>query len=247
MNKSPIPHLSVAQAQPFVQDPNYKKFKDTIFCVSCGYVATNPIVSAGCRHTVCETCLNNCVSMSGQGFLQSKSVKCKQCGSCWFVTESTRTDPTLLTIIDSIVFHCMAGSCKWQGTRSELVKHVEECVHLYHCKCDTIILRDFIPEHEFQCRRTLINCSCSRVIAPDRLSQHMKEECPHAIVTCSAKSYGCLWNGIRESFKFHADECSTLKLCRKLIEKDACIQQLKTENKSLKRKLKELSSTETEK
>jgi len=104
------------------------------------------------------------------------------------------------------------NTCGTKLSRNEVNHHIEavcsrRIVSCPHCQIKVVAGK--LEEHIDRCQRFPVSCpnACSdQVIPREELDRHIESECPKAVVACTYKELGCIFEGTRESLRTHMDQ-----------------------------------------
>ncbi|KAI8380395.1 hypothetical protein BD560DRAFT_388136 [Blakeslea trispora] len=143
-----------------------------------------------------------------------------------------------------IMASCELEECKELLLRKDLPRHAETCKYrvLQCTMCKENMCSYELEDHYEHCPSETITCQYCHTSRPrSEYSSHVND-CPQCIVFCDHVEFGCSWSNERQLLKEHLSHCSyeTIKSFlhqHKATEKSLKheIQQLHTENESLKR------------
>jgi len=141
-----------------------------LLCCICYDLMLHPKV-LNCGHSVCSSCTGG-IS------------KCPICRSSIF---NTKTNYSLLDIINDIPITCHNQKCNWKGNIGELSIHTKKCDHeLYKCFwCKQSITKIKLSDHlSYDCTFRKISCSQCKQNIRFMDKDHYKYDCPNRIIDC---------------------------------------------------------------
>ena len=154
---------------------------DSFKCPICHELVWDPITCTTCGHTSCRKCIEN--------YYWTKKIQDRQCiFRCGGTTYRNMTNKEK-EFIDFIKLKCRHNGCNQFINYSDYNSHFQNCDYRL-CKCSNKSCKSLIPfcqieEHAKNCEWREINCQkCKKKIIFNSKDNHIKLNCPKAIVKC---------------------------------------------------------------